>query len=243
MKIIKKLKGFSGSSVFLIEDPDLRIRKIGNINRNIERLRSLSKLEIPTPNILVVEENWYDMEYIPNLDIKNYLIKNSVHFLLDFIILIIERFQKTSKIKDYTKTYEEKLEHIDFKELLFNKEDLIKKLPKMLPSSEYHGDLTLENILYSVTKKNFVLIDPLTSVYDSWVFDLAKLRQDVISYWFIRNENIQLESKLKVIDQELKKFETWDNEYILILMLLRVLPYVENLDRKFIINEANKLWK
>ena len=57
----------------------------------------------------------------------------------------------------------------------FTANELYAKLPKTLPSSEYHGDFTLENILYSL-KDDFVLIDPLTTEYDSYVFDLAKLR-------------------------------------------------------------------
>jgi hypothetical protein len=243
MKVIKELKGFSGSKVLLIQDPDIRVRKVGGVDRNLERYKCLSRLGFPIPRILSVGDDSYDMEYIPNLDIKNFLSKNQVHRLAQFIISVVDLLRASSTPKDYTEVYNKKLNTVDFTDLVFTKEQLIDRLPKVLPSSEYHGDLTLENILYSVDNGTFVLIDPLTSEYDSWVFDMAKLRQDLVCKWFIRNYHLYIDPKLKALGDELKGFEYWDNDYILILMLLRVLPYTTGEDKNFIIQEANKLWK
>ena len=139
--------------------------------------------------------------------------------------------------------YEQKLEDINFNGLVFNKEELITQLPKILPCSQYHGDFTLENILYDVSAGRFVLIDPLTSVYDSYVFDLAKLRQDISCKWFIRNSQLYIDPKLKNLSNDLSHFKYYADDNLLILMLLRILPYAQNQDKEFIINEANKLWK
>jgi hypothetical protein len=132
----------------------------------------------------------------------------------------------------------------------FTKEDLILKLPKILPCSIYHGDMTLENIIYNSTR-GFYFIDPVTVPYDSWVFDIAKLRQDLECGWFLRDNDvdvgsdIMLDIKTKKIQKNiLKKFPIADNKYLLILMLLRVYRHCEinSKDYVFIMREINHLW-
>lgn len=244
MKIIKELKGHSGSQVLLIQDQTIFVRKIGDVIRNLERYNSLSNLGLNFPKILIQDVNSYDMEYIHNLDIKNFLFKNQTYGLANFIKDTVHKLSKNSYDKDYTDVYNEKLKDIDFTGFAFDKESLINKLPKILPCSKYHGDLTLENILYDVEKEKFILIDPLTTYYDSYVFDLAKIRQDIICKWFIRNDTIYIDPKLQNLSKELEiEFEYYSDIYLLILMLLRIFPYANISDQKFIINEANKLWK
>ena len=103
--------------------------------------------------------------------------------------------------------------------------------------------MTLENILYE-TKGNFILIDPLTTEYNSYVFDLAKLRQDIVCKWFIRGEKLYFDSKLKALNDTLKNYKHFNNDYLLILMLMRVLPYTYvNNDKYFVESEIKKLWK
>ena len=53
---------------------------------------------------------------------------------------------------------------------------------------------------------SFILIDPLTTEYDSYVFDLAKLMQDVKCKWFIRKDNYYFDSKLTVLEDTLKTY-------------------------------------
>lgn len=244
MKVIKELKGHSGSEILLIQDSTIFVRKIGNVTRNLERFDSLSSLGLNLPIILRRDDNSYDMEYLPNLDIKNFLFKNQTHGLATFIKDTIYRLSRNSYNKDYTELYHKKLEEINFTKFVFDKQSLIDKLPKVLPCSNYHGDLTLENILYDIENERFVLIDPLTTEYDSYVFDLAKIRQDIICKWFIRNDKIYIDNKLQNLSRELEtEFEHYSNKYILILMLIRIIPYAQLSDQQFIINEANKLWK
>jgi len=244
MKIIKELIGYSGSKVLLVKDGRTFVRKIGNIGKNLERILTLETLGLPFPKILNITNEYYDMEYIPNLDIKNFLYKHQVHSLITFIKNTVYILQKNSIAKDYSDIYNKKLSNINFDLFKFSKEQLISVLPKVLPSSQYHGDLTLENILYDVENERFVLIDPLTTDYDSYVFDLAKLRQDINCKWFIRNDNVFIEPKLYNLSKDLEnEFEHYSNQYLLILMLLRVLPYTKGQDTYFIINEVNKLWK
>lgn len=240
------MKGHSTSEVSLVEDNGkIFVRKSGDISRNIERYDALSNTPLRMPKILECYGDSYDMEYIPNLDIKTYLSKNSVGSLVSYIKSVISLFSGESIEVDFTPIYRKKLEKFDFikYQLPFTADELIAKLPQFLPLTEYHGDFTLENILYDVNVGEFVLIDPIQTEYNSYIFDLAKLRQDLTCGWFIRNDDVYFESKLKKISDELSTYEHFDNDYILILMLMRVLPYANECDTEFLIKEIKKLWK
>jgi len=130
-------------------------------------------------------------------------------------------------------------------DLPFKKQELIDKLPKELPRTNYHGDFTLENIIYD-EREGFVLIDPVTIEYDSYIFDLAKLRQDLECKWFLRETNLRLDVKLQNLQEKIfASFPQTKDDYLLILMLLRVYRHTEKNDsnRKFILKEINRLWK
>jgi tRNA A-37 threonylcarbamoyl transferase component Bud32 len=244
-KSIKQMKSHSFSKIELIDkDDQIFVRKSGNISRNLERFNALYQLELPFPKLLDVHENHYDMEYIPHEDAKTFLKNYDVNELAVFITKVIDILSKDKIKKDYSNTYNQKLTNFTWTkyDLPFNAKELYEKLPKILPSSNYHGDLTLDNILYK--KKDFFLIDPLTTEYDSFVFDLAKLRQDTTCKWFVRGEDFYFDYKLKILEQEFSKYEQFNNNYLLILMLMRVLPYATCIyDKKFIEFEIKKLWK
>lgn len=245
-KIVKELHGFSGSNVLLMQnDSHLFIRKIGNVERNYERLTALETV-CNVPKIYQKSGEILDMEYIHGLDMKNYLRTNTTELLSSFINQTINKFACSSIDKDYTQVYNAKLEWVDSAtDLPFSKNELIAKLPKILPQSVYHGDMTLENIIHGVNDK-FYMIDAVTIEYDSWVFDLAKLRQDLECKWFLRKDKLMLDVKLENIQKTLmESFPLANNNYLLILMLLRVYLHApkNSLEHKFIIKEINRLWK
>ena len=197
------------------------------------------------PKIYNKDTNILDIEYIQGLDIKTYLKFNHLDKLIIFLIDTLQRLSSNSKDKDYSKTYLKKLDEIDFTLLPFSKLELFNQLPKVLPQSDYYGDLTLENIIYSQTNK-FYLIDPVTIEYDSWIFDIAKLRQDLHCKWFIRNDRLFLDAKLNQIQKKLfDKFPQANNDYLLILMLLRVYRHAttNSSEQNFLLKEIHKLWK
>jgi tRNA A-37 threonylcarbamoyl transferase component Bud32 len=245
-KIIKELRGHSGSRILLMqENENIFVRKIGNIERNFERLSNLYSEYYPVPVIYQKYDDILDMEYLHGLDMKSYLTSGNINLLSDFIIDNLNKFAKNSTLKDYTEIYEKKLDFIsETNDLPFTKEELITRLPKKLPSSNYHGDLTLENIIYS--NNSFFMIDAVTIEYDSYIFDIAKLRQDLECKWFLRNSNLSLDVKLQNLQEKiLSRFSGSDNDYLLILMLLRVYQHTKTFDndRKFILKEINRLWK
>jgi len=62
----------------------------------------------------------------------------------------------------------------------------------------------------------------------------------------LRNTKLYLDVKVENIqDKLLEKFELANNNYLLILMLLRVYRYAKSgsLEEQFLIKEMNRLWK
>jgi RIO-like serine/threonine protein kinase len=245
VELIKQLNGYSGSDIFLMRNgDDLFIRKVNNVDRNYERLDFLHKEGYNVPMIYSMDNNTLDMEYIHGLDMKNYLKSNDTSKLLTFILKTMVSFSMNSKMKNYTDVYYEKLKWLDSCDNMpFTKEELISKLPTSLPQTKYHGDFTLENIIH--TEKQFYMIDAMTSEYDSYIFDIAKLRQDLESKWFLRNDNVKIDVKLKNLQDEILEFyPIANNNALVILMLLRVYPYSkDDISKKFIMKEIKRLWK
>ena len=87
---------------------------------------------------------------------------------------------------------------------------------------------------------------PSNGYKGDYIFDIAKLRQDLHCKWFLRNSDLRLDTKLKNIeDRILQKYPEANNNGLLILMLLRVYLHTEKNDENytFIMREIDKLWK
>ena len=163
-------EGYSGSKLELIKKNNiLMVKKTNNIKRNLERYESLNYLNLSMPKIFNTSDNFYEMEYIYNIPMSVYIQKYDVDNLIDFILKLLNNFTKNCVEKDFTNVYINKLKNFNFKKhnLPFNADQLIDKLPKILPESEYYGDLTLDNILFDTQNNKFVLIDPSTTEYNS----------------------------------------------------------------------------
>ena len=243
---IKELKGFSGSKIYLMKNNNgLFIRKMDNVDRNYIKLNELSQ-HFNVPKIYTYDNNVLDMEYIHGLDMKSYLAVRDTKRLTDFLIDTLYKFSNNVSMSDYTNVYIDKLKYIKLpSEIIFTKEQLLEKLPKRLPRSKYFGDLTLENMIYGEDGQ-FYFIDGMTSEYDSYIFDIAKLRQDLECKWFLRDTKLLLDVKVENIqDKLLEKFELANNNYLLILMLLRVYRYTKPFSKEeaLLIKEMNRLWR
>lgn len=226
-------------------DGKLFVRKIGAISRNVERMSALAE-DYPVPKIYRHSDITLDMEYIHGLDCKSYLKAHQPTKLAQFLISVLDKISADSVNKDYTDTYYAKLQEIDFSLLPFSAEQLIAKLPKNLPQSQYIGDLTLENII--CTDEGFYLIDCATIEYDSYIFDIAKLRQDLELGWFTRHSDLVLNIKTNYIKQQLKErypSALVDDKNLLILMLLRVYKHatVGSFEHDFLLKGIQQLWK
>jgi len=245
-KIVKEFLGHSGCKIRLMKGfGRLYVRKDGEISRNVERMKTLFKDHYPVPALYYSNDNQLEMEYIQGLDIVEYLQTRSVNKLAHFINNTMTAFSGSGVMKDYSDVYDKKLDWVDkAKDLPFKKKELISRLPKQIPQTTYHGDFTLENLIYNGDE--FIMIDPVTIEYDSYVFDLAKLRQDLECKWFLRNKNVKLDVKLQNLQEMIfDRHYLTNNDYLLILMLLRVYLHTKEHDsnRKFILKEIHRLWK
>lgn len=246
MKIVKELKGYSGSKIFLMKSGnEYFVRKQGNVARNYERLNTLKLEGFPVVSILDYSDGILDLEYVQGSDMESYLKNNNPYALGNFIVELIKTLNNTEKeIKDYTNIYLEKISWIDQFNFSFTSEILLGKLPKTFNSSQYFGDLTLENILFN-NNKGFIIIDPATIEYDSWIFDLAKLNQDITCKWFLRNSKINLDHKLILLKKHIEKIFGQFNNNLTIVMLLRIYRHALNdfHTRQFLDRQINLLWK
>ena len=251
MKVVKELRGYSNCRLEVIQDNNrLFVRKYGGLDRNIPQLKVISDLGLRSPKIYNVASDHFDMEYIVASDMKSYLTSNRINGPIEYIKSVIKTLASTvTSTKDYTDVYKKKLAYVDQEyyqnRLPFTSQELVSRLPKQLPQSSYHGDLTLENIIHDVQNSEFVLIDAVTIEYDSFVFDLAKLRQDLTCGWFIRHESIYIDQKLQImLDQIFEDYPQFLIDELVIVMLLRVLLYAPNcsFEEQYLINWIKKLW-
>lgn len=247
-RIVKEFQGHSGSKIFLMSKHGrLFVRKQGNIARNYERFVDLAKQipSLPMPEIYHVFDDTMDMEYIDSRDIRSYLINNDPEPLLEFLKSTLTKFSMRIEYTNYRPIAEKFLDTVDLDVMPFSADDILQQIPTKLPRSHYHGDLTLENILWH-SSKGFYLIDAQTGIWDSYIFDICKLRQDIECGWFLRNNPADLGEKLQYLRQGL--LTNWpdaDNSALLILMLLRVYRYCDSnsVEQKFILEAINKIWK
>lgn len=246
MKLIKELRGYSGSKVYLMKsNNEYFVRKQGNVSRNYERLCKLYSIGLPVVKVLNYEKDTLDLEYIQGFDMETYLQNNNPILLAKFIIESLEQVKRTEQeLKDYTGTYNEKLNWIDTLNFSFSSSSLIAKLPKKIKKSEYFGDLTLENILFN-KQKGFIIIDPATIEYDSWIFDLAKLNQDITCKWFLRHSKSNLDHKLTLVKNSIENVYGSFDSYLTIVMLIRIYRHAINdlKTRNFLDKQIKLLWK
>lgn len=243
-RIIQELHGFSGSQIYLMtKHGQLFVRKIYNISRNYQRIKALENI-CPVPKIYTCTSETLDMEYIHGLDIRSWLMSNSPKGLIRFLQEQFVKLSVNTQAKDYTSTYENFFNSFDSKLVSFDTQQLFDKLPKVLPQSLYLGDLTLENLI--ATDHGFYIIDCQDSVFDSFIFDIAKLRQDLHCRWFLRKSAAMIEYKLNEIESKIvSQWPQGGDNYLLILMLMRVLRYApsDSNDFYFLKTEIERLWK
>lgn len=243
--IIKQLTGHSGATVNLVEkDNKIVVEKFGKgTDRNHAQMLVLGH-SAAQPTILSYDNGHLVMEYVPSTDMKHYLINENRTQLVHFIKSTYDTLSGIiyDQTKDYLPVYERRLSAAEW--LPASIGEIIALLPRYLPQTLYHGDFTMNNILYDYNNARFVLIDAMTTDLDSIHFDISKLRQDLDCGWFIRDSNLLLSNRLLTLSEELGSYcAYYNNNAMAILALLRVWPYSSELDKKWLADQIDKLWK
>lgn len=245
-----RLTGNSGSKLELAVENNIPviIKSQGTkLDQDYQVLQELHRCHIQIPEYYSIGRDRVVMRYLDGLDIFTYISQGrDLDRLLDFLKHVLAVMEFNSVDTDLSSAIQEKLDSLVSIEphLTFKLVDLYDRLPKVLPQGLYHGDLTLENIIY--WNDDFYLIDANYTTLNSMAFDSAKLRQDSECLWFARNVFIDatVQDRIKYINAGIKEFNVYTkNNDLLIFMLMRVIPYcARDVDRKFLIEQINKLW-
>mgnify|MGYP003114238587 CR=1 FL=1 len=180
----------------------------------------------------------FDMEYVSGFSFDEYFLNvgvkevecivNSLYGYFDFLI-DNSRIYHSDVAK---KIFDSKLNSMKDSEFM----SFIKKQTGDLkvPHSFCHGDLTFANIIFH--PKRLYFIDFLDSFVDSYLVDLAKLKQDLFYCWNLKIQRInnlrinQIFSYVwKKIEERYKNhLDTKAFKIIDALTLLRIDPYLTN---------------
>lgn len=268
VKILKKLSGFSGCSVFLCNyDSGYFVRKISqSVAYNARLAVQCQKQEafcpthlIKTPKILnkgfIDDLYFFDMEFVKGVTLAGSLVSLSA-----------KKTEKIVKRIVYQEVTMEKVNVLD-EELYFKKvqslkerigeggifSDVFRLLTTMdfdhLFSSDCHGDLTLENIIIPSDSDSVYLIDFLDSFLNSWMVDVAKILQDIFIGWSFRNlphdDNLVLRCAIltEMLNRQLLRIDTsgrcMRNVYLLLLLnILRIYPYTTDAVTRLFLNQS-----
>ena len=253
------LGGHSGCQILLCEDEDggTYVRKISSsINYNDRLLTQKEKQENFRDGIIKVPKvlrdgylstglYYFDMEYIHGITMAEYLKEvevNEIKGIVDVLISSAKSERECRNGDPSPQAFQAKI--LDLKKKLSKlNNDIINEAIKLLSSHDWgrifssacHGDMTLENII--VRNNELYLIDFLDSFFDSWIFDLSTILQDVEVLWHYREEKIDNNTVIRLIImrdllfnrmQELMGEEYIEVYYTLLLKLIRIYPYTND---------------
>ena len=242
MKVIRRFKGHSNSSVFLVTLDGKNCVYKTMLKDAALCAAVADNLPFPTPKIFKIDDQSLLMEYIPGIDMKQYLTyatNNDIDQLISFLIEYIEFCLTSSSLYDFKKEIAEKY---SLTKKFVDIDSHIDLMPKILPKGIVHGDLTLENILFYDNK--FYFVDTHYTKLNSIYFDVNKLRQDLTGFWFIREEEDKMNyiSSCNSIYESLRsRFPNLFDDHIYAFVLSRVLPYCKrDLERNLILSEIKK---
>lgn len=175
---------------------------------------------------------FFDMEYIKGDTLSSIFRKESItncDYILNQILTIHTPEKKKKNITNdvLKKINELKLTDENFLILSNCNWDVL--------GGYCHGDLTFENII--ICKNNIYLIDFLDSFVDVPIIDESKLLQDSFCFWSFRNGYIPARKLIKVCE----KFDTKQHYCMLLLHLLRIIPYSSHTTKEKVLCMINKV--
>jgi hypothetical protein len=244
VKLLKEFTGYSGSIVQLIDRGNGPEVYKSNYPSSRAYSELVKQLPFNSPCLYEVGDDYVYMEYLPGLEMSEYIAyadKLALDKLCNFIISYVDWALSVSTEYNFDNEVQTKLEQLN----QYTDTDLFGQFNRCLPRSTIHGDLTLNNIIFY--NSNFYLIDMHPTSLNSIVFDLNKLMQDFDSLWFVRNSTdlVNYSISCRYISRMLRdRFPNLFDNKIQAFMLSRILPYSKiDDDKKFLLREIDKLCK
>lgn len=253
------LGGHSGCQILLCEDESREtfVRKISSsIDYNERLLMQKEKQENFHDGVIKVPQvlgdgylsnglYYFDMEYVHGITLAEYIKEvevNEIKGIVDVLISSARTEREYQSGVASPEAFRNKIKDLKYK-LSKLDNSIISEAIEILTahdwsrvtSSACHGDMTLENII--VRNNELYLIDFLDSFFDSWVFDLSTILQDVEVLWHYREEKIDNNTIIRLIImrdllfnklQELLGADYIEVYYTLLLKLIRIYPYTKD---------------
>lgn len=226
-------KGRSGSIVTVVEEAG----KQYILKENIKDARAVvdlqQKLDMLSPDIIRHDDHSILFECIPGESMTSYIGRASLqelHALIDHILgYISDCKSRESIVKDYS-------DLIQAQRIRVPEARNIELKTTRYTSGIVHGDFTLDNMLFY--NNRFYMIDFSPVCWDSIHFEYGKLRQDLTGCWFARyeiNRTPYIKSMRYISDVIRQEYPELYDDGVYKLMISRILPYVKDYDRKFIL--------
>lgn len=256
---ITDLGGHSGCQILLCEKEDdlIWVRKVaGNKEYNQRLIKQAEKQAHFVNSVLkapkVINEGYtdeglffFDMEYIQGITMAEYIKSIEIGKVRSICETIVDNlvFASDGAGRNNEEIFAEKIDSLQ-NTLKNSNNSVIDQALLVLKSHNWnrfvssycHGDLTLENII--IKDNQIYLIDFLDSFYDSWIFDIGTIMQDVQTMWSYRHEKeVDINTKLRllvfrdILLDSVKKVSQEDYVeiyYALLLKLLRIFPYTKD---------------
>lgn len=255
--------------LFEMDNNDIFVRKISSTldyNKRLivqaDKQINFKSKKIKTPKVLNTGYSkeglyYFDMEYIQGITLAEYMKSIEIGKVRGLVEKIVEDILDSKS--DSNEVDEDKFVNkiISLSDKLSNQNNyIVNQALELLKShswkrftrSSCHGDLTLENII--VKDNQLYFIDFLDSFYDCWIMDICTLMQDVQTMWSYRmQDDVDINTLLRLIVfrdilTDMVKSQIGEDiieiYYALLLKLIRIYPYTNDLKTYNFLNEKTK---
>jgi hypothetical protein len=208
---------------------------------------------VDAPKVYDIQENYFDMEYVPGHTFSDFFSTasiNDIEFVIDTLFHYFDTCLSHFTSINISTSVNEKIKVLEsktsYKNYLLNIGALTVRYDIYVPKTFCHGDLTFTNVIFH--KNRLFFIDFLDSYVDSFISDLVKLKQDLYYLWSIKTQKIQsnrLEQIYrhiwKQLSQKYSEFVRSDAFDILDAMnILRIEPYLTSSHQRTILDTIVK---
>lgn len=251
--------GLSGCKLELLNNTTLR-KYSSSPEYNSRLLKQVDKQNffynlilknIDTPKVLSVNQNSFDMDYVPALSFYEFFSSASVEnieFVIETLFGYFDFISSRFRMVDVTDEILNKLDSLisksHHKNFIKHLKKLVEEESIVVPNTFCHGDLTFNNILFHPNRLFF--IDFLDSYVDSFLCDLVKIKQDLHYLWSLRIQNLSSVRMIQTYRYIWEKLEDRYEYYIEkisfdvldAINILRIEPYLTNPQQTIILDKV-----